>query len=68
MIAEFDTQNRDAQRRYLAGVVLVTKSVVLRAALRAIYRLTPSACPRKPCKSLDAAKTWARRVLQNPGH
>ena len=68
MIAEFDTQNRDAQRRYLAGVVLVTKSFVLRAALRAIYQLTPSACPRKPCKSLDAAKRWARSVLQNPGH
>jgi hypothetical protein len=68
MIAEFDTQNREAQRRHLAGVALVTESVVLRAVLRAIYRLTPSACPRKPCQSLDAARTWARSVLQNPGH
>ena len=68
MIAEFDTRNRDAQRRYLAGVALVTPSVVLRAVLRAIFQLTASACPRRPCKSLDAAKTWARSVLQNPGH
>jgi hypothetical protein len=66
MIAEFDTLNRDAQRRYLAGVALVTTSCVLRTVLRAIYRLTPSVCPRRPCNSLDDARSWARSVLQGP--
>jgi hypothetical protein len=63
MIAEFDMQNREAQRRYLAGVALVVTSVVLRAVLRAIYRVTPSVCPRRPCRSLDEATSWARALL-----
>jgi hypothetical protein len=66
MIAEFDAQNRDAQRRYLAGVALVTTSTVLRAVLSIIYRVTPSVWPRKPCRSLDEATSWARGVLQDP--
>ena len=66
MISEFDTQHRDAQRRYLAGVALVTTSIVLRAVLRAIYRVTPSVCPRQPCSSLDHAKSWARSMLHSP--
>jgi hypothetical protein len=66
MIAEFDAQNRDAQRRFLAGVALVTESVFLRAVLRAIYRLTPSASPRKPFKSLGDARAWAQSLLQDP--
>jgi broad specificity phosphatase PhoE len=66
MIAEFDAQNRGAQRRYLAGVALVTQSVALRALLRAIYRVTPSVCPRRPWGSLDQATSWARGLLQDP--
>jgi broad specificity phosphatase PhoE len=66
MIAEFDARNREAQRRSLAGVALVTQSVALRALLRAIYRLTPSVRPRRPCGSLDQATTWARGLLQRP--
>jgi len=66
MIAEFDAQNRDAQRRYLAGVALVTTSMVLRVILRAIYRVTPSVCPRRPCRSLDHARLWAQSVLHGP--
>jgi hypothetical protein len=70
MIAAFDRQNRDAQQSYLAGVALVTTSPVLRIVLTAIYRLTPSVCPRKACRSLDEAAAWAQGVLgdSSPRH
>ena len=63
MIVAFDRQNREAQRRYLAGVALVTTSPALRVLLTAIYRLTPSVCPRKAFKNLDEATFWARGLL-----
>jgi len=63
MIAAFDRQNRDARQRYLAGVALVTASFPLRIVLTAIYRLTPSVCPRKACRSVDEAAAWARGLL-----
>ncbi len=63
MIAEFDAKNREAQRRYLAGVALVASSAILRAILKGIYRVTPSAFPRRPCQSLDEATSWARGLL-----
>jgi hypothetical protein len=64
MIAAFDEANREAQRRYLAGVALVTASPTLRVILSFIYRTTPSVCPRKPCRSIEEADSWARVVLQ----
>ena len=63
MLAAFDRRNRDARKRYLAGVALVTASPALRIALTAVYRLTPSVCPRKACGSLDEATAWARGLL-----
>jgi len=66
MIATFDLQNRDAQRRYLRGVAVVTTSAPLRILLTALYQLTPSVCPRKACRTLEAASAWARRRLTIP--
>jgi broad specificity phosphatase PhoE len=63
MIADFDAKNREAQRRYLAGVALVASSAVLRVILQVIYRVTPSVFPRRPCRSLDEATSWARGLL-----
>ena len=63
MIAEFDARNREAQRRYLAGVALVASSGLLRAVLKVIYRVRPSVFPRRPCGSLDEAASWARALL-----
>jgi hypothetical protein len=68
MIAEFDSQHRKEQRRYLAGIALVTTSARLRAILTAIYWLTPAVCPRRPCGSLDEATSWARVMLWEPRH
>jgi broad specificity phosphatase PhoE len=64
-IATFDLENRDAQRRYLAGVALVARSAALRLLLTAIYRLTPSVCPRKACASLEEATSWAQSILSS---
>jgi broad specificity phosphatase PhoE len=65
MMAEFDEQNREAQRRYVAGVALVVSSGVLRVLLRAIYQATPSAFPRKACRSIEEATSWARSLLES---
>ena len=64
MIADFDTKHREEQRRYLAGLALVTTSALLRAVLVAIYRLTPAICPRKPCGSVEEATSWAHSLLE----
>ena len=63
MIAEFDEENREAQRKYVAGVALVVSSAVLRVLLKAIYRVTPSVFPRMPSRSIDEATSWARGLL-----
>jgi hypothetical protein len=63
MIADFDAKHREEQRRYLAGIALVTTSVLLRAVLKAVYRLTPAVCPRRPCGSVEAATSWAHSLL-----
>ena len=63
MIADFDAANCDAERRYLAGVALVASPAVLRTILRAVYRITPSVFPRRACRSLDEATSWARSLL-----
>ena len=65
MIAAFDDLNGESQRRYLAGVAVVTTSAVLRIVLRGIYRLTPSVCPRRPCGSLAEAASWAQCLLRD---
>ena len=65
IIAAFDAQNRKSQKRYLAGVALVTTSPVLRIVLQTIYRLTPSVCPRKPCESVAEANSWAQGLLRD---
>lgn len=65
MIGDFDRQNRDAQRRYLAGVAMVTASPMLRVLLTAIYQVTPSAYPRKAFRSLDEAASWAGSLLRD---
>ncbi len=65
MIDDFDEQNRDAQQRYLAGVAMVMTSPLLRGLLTAIYRLRPSVCPRRACRSLDEATSWAGRLLRD---
>jgi hypothetical protein len=62
-IADFDARHREEQRRYLAGVALVTSSALLRLVLAAIYRLTPAVCPRKPCGSVAEATSWAHGLL-----
>jgi broad specificity phosphatase PhoE len=65
MIADFDEEHRDAQRRYLAGVALVVSSAFLRVLLNVIYRVTPSVCPRRPSRSIEEATSWARGLLRN---
>jgi hypothetical protein len=65
MIADFDQENREAQRRYVAGVGLVVSPAALRLLLNAIYRVTPSAFPRRPCRSIEEATLWARGLLRN---
>jgi hypothetical protein len=65
MIGDFDRRHRDAQRRYLAGVAMVTTSPLLLLLLTAIYRLTPAVYPRKACRSFDEAASWAGSLLRD---
>jgi hypothetical protein len=65
MMAAFDAEHRDARREYLAGIALLTTSSALRVLLSVIYRVTPSVCPRRPCRSFDEAASWARVLLRD---
>ena len=65
MIADFDEEHRDAQRRYVAGVALVVSSAFLRVLLNVIYCVTPSVFRRRPCRSIEEATLWARGLLRN---
>lgn len=65
MIASFDEGNREAQRTYVAGVGLVVSPAALRVLLNAIYRVTSSAFPRRSCRSIEEATSWARDLLRN---
>lgn len=63
MVAEWNKANAEKLAKYRVGLVLVTRSAVLRGMITAVYWVFTPPFPYKAVDSIDSAFVWARERL-----